>query len=301
MIRTAEKVVTRSWFSQKLIDYYQLVKFRLTMTVVFSSALAFLIASTSDSSWSWWRLIALALGGFMVTGAANALNQVLERDYDKLMRRTMDRPLATGRMTVSEGVMAAGLMSLVGITVLSLLHPLAGFFGTLAMLSYAFVYTPLKRVSPVAIPVGAIPGALPTLIGCVAADSAITPLALALFGIQFFWQFPHFWSIGWLGYEDYQKAGYKLLPGVDGVPDQQSGLQSFYFALLLLPLILWLPLNGWGGPVFAAVAVIATLYYAALGWKLYKGCDRSSALRLMFGSFFYLPLVLLTLYFDIIF
>ncbi|MCB0620049.1 MAG: UbiA family prenyltransferase, partial [Saprospiraceae bacterium] len=144
-----------STVGQKINDYQQLVKFRLTLTVVFSALLAFAI--TSQSNVHWLAALTLGLGGFLITGAANALNQVLEKDFDKLMARTADRPLAAGRMTISEAVLAAGLMSLAGIMLLALFNPWAAFFGTLAMVLYAFVYTPMKRFSPLAIPVGAVP------------------------------------------------------------------------------------------------------------------------------------------------
>jgi len=285
-----------SLLGQKVTDYHQLVKFRLTLTVVFSSVLAFLIASGTGVNWL--AITVLATGGFLVTGAANALNQVLEKDYDCLMERTANRPLAAGRMTISEAVMAAGLMSLAGISLLALFNPWAAFFGTLALVSYAFLYTPMKRISPVAVLIGAVPGALPTLIGCVAAQGELTMLALVLFGIQFFWQFPHFWSIGWLGYDDYQKAGYQLLPSLEGRPHPSIGLQSFIYALFLLPVGAAPFLIGISGVYSAVFVAIMTLGYAALGWNFYRRSDRKSALLLMFYSFVYLPLTLVALYID---
>jgi len=282
--------------AQKGRDYYQLVKFRLNLTVVFSSVMAFLIAAPGAFSWS--ALLVLALGGFLVTGAANALNQVLEKDYDRLMKRTAGRPLAADRMSISEAVLAAGLMSLFGICLLALFNPWAAFFGMVALLSYAFLYTPLKRVSPLAVVVGAVPGALPTLIGAVAAQGQLTTLAFVLFGIQFFWQFPHFWSIGWLGYDDYVKAGYKLLPSADGGRDRNTGFQSFIYALFLLPTAMMPFLLGVSGIYSAAFIALLTLGYAGLSWNFYRKNDRKAALTLMFYSFIYLPLTLLALYID---
>lgn len=281
---------------QKARDYYQLVKFRLNLTVVFSSVMAFLIAGSGPVSWT--ALSVLALGGFLVTGAANALNQVLEKDYDRLMKRTADRPLAAGRMSISEGVLAAGLMSLFGTCLLALFNPWTAFFGMVALLSYAFLYTPLKRLTPLAVVVGAVPGALPTLIGAVAAQGQLTTLAFVLFGIQFFWQFPHFWSIGWLGYDDYVKAGYKLLPSVDGARDRNTGLQSTIYALFLFPVGLLPFLLGASGILSAAFVALLTLVYAGLSWNFYRKNDRKAALTLMFYSFIYLPLTLLALYID---
>jgi len=285
-----------SSFGRKLQDYKLLVKLRLSLTVVFSSVMAYLIAL--GGSLEWWPVIALSLGGFLVTGAANTLNQVLERDYDSLMQRTANRPLAAGRMKSSEAVLAAGLMSLVGIMLLALFNLWASFFGTLALVTYAFLYTPLKRISPIAVVVGAVPGALPTLIGAVAAEGAVTSLGLSLFALQFFWQFPHFWSIGWLGFDDYQRAGYKLLPTQDGKRDRNTGLQSFLYALLLLPIVVLPYYLGTTG-FWSLVGVLTlTVGYAIFSWIFYRKNDRASALQLMFYSFLYIPGSLLMFFFD---
>lgn len=274
-----------------------LVKFRLTLTVVFSSLMAFLIAATGPVNWL--ALAVLAAGGFLVTGAANALNQVLERDYDSLMKRTAGRPLAAGRMSVSEAVIAAGFMSLFGITFLALFNPWAAFFGTLALVTYAFLYTPMKRLSPSAVAIGAVPGALPALIGCVAAQGELTFLGLSLFALQFLWQFPHFWSIGWLGHEDYTRAGYKMMPtNRRGERDRRIGLQAFLYALFLVPVGLipfMLGVSGWASA--AAVAALS-LAYAWFGWKFYRAGSRKAALQLMFFSFAYIPVSLVALFAD---
>lgn len=282
---------------QKVQDYKMLVKFRLTLTVVFSSLMAFLIAATGPVNWL--ALAVLAAGGFLVTGAANALNQVLERDYDSLMKRTAGRPLAAGRMSVSEAVIAAGFMSLFGITFLALFNPWAAFFGTLALVTYAFLYTPMKRLSPSAVAIGAVPGALPALIGCVAAQGELTFLGLSLFALQFLWQFPHFWSIGWLGHEDYTRAGYKMMPtNRRGERDRRIGLQAFLYALFLVPVGLipfMLGVSGWASA--AAVAALS-LAYAWFGWKFYRAGSRKAALQLMFFSFAYIPVSLVALFAD---
>ncbi len=282
---------------QKVQDYKMLVKFRLTLTVVFSSLMAFLIAATGPVNWL--ALAVLAAGGFLVTGAANALNQVLERDYDSLMKRTAGRPLAAGRMSVSEAVIAAGFMSLFGITFLALFNPWAAFFGTLALVTYAFLYTPMKRLSPSAVAIGAVPGALPALIGCVAAQGELTFLGLSLFALQFLWQFPHFWSIGWLGHEDYTRAGYKMMPtNRRGERDRRIGLQAFLYALFLVPVGLipfMLGVSGWAS---AAVVAALSLAYAWFGWKFYRAGSRKAALQLMFFSFAYIPVSLVALFAD---
>ena len=172
----------------KLKDLGMLFKVRLTITVVLSAILAYMIAL--DGSVSFISIVVLSLGGFAVTASANTFNQILEKDYDCHMKRTEDRPLAAGRISVSYAILLAGFLALLGVGTLAYFNVWAAFFGCLSLVSYAFVYTPLKRISSIAIPVGAIPGAMPVLIGCVAAQGELTFLALVLFSIQFFWQFP---------------------------------------------------------------------------------------------------------------
>lgn len=284
-------------FLQKIQDYKMLVKLRLSLTVVFSSVMAFLIAS--NGNWTWLAVAVLAFGGFLVTGAANALNQVLEKDYDKLMTRTADRPLAAGRMTTSEAVLAAGFMSMIGISLLAFFNPWAAFLGTLSLVFYAFVYTPMKRISPLAVFIGAIPGALPTMIGCVAIEGQLSLLALSLFGLQFFWQFPHFWSIGWLGYDDYSKAGYKLVPMRDGKMDEkETGWQSLLCALVLIPVGLLPYFTGVSGLLSAVLVSILGIGYAVMAWRFYQQPGRKTALGLMFYSFGYIPFSLILLFID---
>jgi protoheme IX farnesyltransferase len=282
--------------AQKVGDFGMLVKFKLNLTVVFSAVMAYLIAATGTTNWT--AIAILSLGGFCVAGAANALNQVLERDFDKLMKRTADRPLAAGRMTVSEAVLSAGLLSIIGLMLLALFNPWASFFGVMALLSYAFLYTPMKRISPAAIAVGAFPGALPMLIGCVAFQGELTSLAFALFALQFFWQFPHFGAISWLGFEDYQKAGFRFVATKDGDRDKSIGLQGAIYALCLIPIALIPYFTGVTGIVSAVILTVLALVYAWFGWNLYIKNDRRAAMLLMFSSFFYLPFALIALWLD---
>jgi protoheme IX farnesyltransferase len=281
---------------QRLKDFQLLVKLRLSLTVVFSSVMAFLIASSGSIEWQ--SVLILAMGGFLVTGAANILNEVLEKDFDKLMKRTADRPLAAGRMQVADAVMAAGFMSMSGITLLALFNPWTAFLGMLSLVTYSFVYTPMKRISPAAVVVGAIPGALPTLIGCVAAQGELTLLGWSLFAIQFLWQFPHFWSIGWLGFEDYKKAGYKLFPEKDGKQDTSPALQALVYALLLIPTGLLPYYLGASGIISAVLVGIMSVAYAWFALGFYRQNDRKSALQLMFFSFIFIPVSLIVLYID---
>lgn len=285
-----------SGLSQKINDYKMLVKVRLSMLVVFSAVMAFLIASTGAINWT--GVAILALGGFLVTGASNALNQVLEKNFDSLMKRTANRPIPSGRMSSSEAVLAAGFMSLFGIVLLALFNPWTALLGTISLIMYAFVYTPMKRVSPIAVFIGAIPGALPMMIGCVAFEGELTALALVLFGIQFFWQFPHFWAIAWVGHEDYTNAGYRLIPSKDGNLDSNTGWQSFIYALMLIPVSVAPYFMGITGIVSAVILAVLGIGYAYFGWDLYKKCTKEAALKLMFSSFFYLPIALIVLWLD---
>ncbi|MGB4840199.1 MAG: heme o synthase [Saprospiraceae bacterium] len=274
----------------KLTDYMLLVKLRLSLVVVFSSLLGYLIAS--DGQGNLQSALLLVFGGLLVTFAANALNQVLEKDFDILMTRTANRPVATGRMKASEAVMFAGIACLVGISVLALFNPITALLGMISLILYSFVYTPLKRYSTIAVAVGAIPGALPVMIGSTAFSGNITMMAICLFAIQFLWQFPHFWSIGFLGYEDYKKAGYKLLPeGSSGI-DRNLGLSSMFYASLIIPLSLFIFIRLDVSILSTASICILSIFYVFLGYNMHRKFDRSSALALMFYSFLYLPLVL---------
>ncbi|MBX2893013.1 MAG: heme o synthase [Saprospiraceae bacterium] len=282
--------------TQSVTDFGLLVKFKLTLLVLFSAVMSYAIVCGGDVDWTVMGL--LAFGGFMVTGAANALNQVLERDYDKLMPRTANRPVATGRMSVSKAVLWAGLMAMAGITVLSFFNPLAGFLGTLSLMSYAFVYTPLKRSTPLSVVVGAVPGALPLIIGCVVHEGFISPMAFMLFTLQFLWQFPHFWAVAWLADDDYKKAGFYLLPSKNGVKDSTTGLLSFVFCLLMVGNALLGWSLGYVGTWATMLLVGLNAYWALLCWRLFKECSRAAARKQMFMSFVHLPVSLIVILID---
>ncbi len=293
------KSSTSSWtvlLKSKLSDYQLLTKLRLTGLVVFSACIAF--AMGIKGQFDIVGLLWLCLAGFFVTGAANALNQVLEKDYDRLMARTADRPLATGRMEPQEAVLAAGIMSVLGILIFALVfNPIAAILSSLSLILYAFVYTPMKRVSPVSVWIGAIPGALPMMIGWVAATGELNVQAWVLFSIQFFWQFPHFWAIGWLGYDDYQKAGFKMLPSVEG-RDRQTALQCILYALMLIP-VAFLPWwFGMTGVLAVGITLVVTAIYCWYAFMLYRNLDNASARKLLFSSFLYLPVTLIALLID---
>ena len=296
MQNNTQKLSFVAAFKQKIEDYKVLVKHRLNLLVVFSAAMAYI--TTVQGAFSWRELMTLSLGGFLVTGASNALNEVLEKDYDKQMKRTENRPLATGRMTTSEAVLAAGLMSLVGLMLLALFNPLTVLLGSLSLISYAFVYTPMKRVSPIAVLIGAFPGALPVLIGSVAVTGTITPLGMSLFAIQFLWQFPHFWAIAWLADEDYKAAGFNLLPSKEGKLDSSVGWNSFMYTLFMIPASVAPFALGKTGAVSAIVLGVAAVVFAYFAFQLYKKCSREAARQLMFCSFFYLPIAQIALVLD---
>lgn len=286
------QVESSSFWSDKLRDYAILIKLKLSFVVVVSSVLGYLIVSNGNGSFK--KLILLVLGGFLVTSAANALNQVLEKDFDILMSRTANRPVAQGRMKSSEAVMFAGISCLVGVVFLSFFNPLTAILGMLSLVLYAFVYTPMKRYSTLAVAVGAVPGALPVLIGATAFEGEVSMLAFCLFVIQFLWQFPHFWSIGFVGFEDYKKAGYKLLPTNGEQIDRNLGISSLLYAAMIIPVAIFM-LNKLNVSFASTLIVIGfCIMYMYLSYKLHQKFDRKAALSLMFFSFFFLPGVLIS-------
>lgn len=275
----------------KLGDYVMLVKLKLSLLVVFTSVMGYMIVA--GSQFNIIAIVLLAIGGCLVTFAANSLNQVLEKDFDKNMDRTKDRPITAGRMKTSEAVMFAGLSCLIGVSILSMFNPLSSLLAMLSMICYAFVYTPMKRYSTSAVAIGAIPGALPVLIGCTAFEGTISVIGLGLFVIQFLWQFPHFWAIGYLSFDDYKNAGYKLLPvDKNGSVDRNLGLHSTIYASLLIPTIGLIYYFSEIGVIASAVVLFTSLVYIGFSILFHANFDRLSGLKLMFCSFFFLPIVL---------
>lgn len=290
----SSKLVADTLFSRiltKVKDYGTLIKFKLSVTVVFSAVMAYLIALKSPIDYS--QLLILVLGGIFTTGASSALNQAVEKDYDKLMSRTANRPVAAGRMSTSEAVLVAGFMSLLGVSFLAYFNPITGILGMISLILYAFIYTPLKRISNISVTVGAIPGALPVVIGCTAANNGtLTILALGLFGIQFFWQFAHFWAIAWLADEDYKKAGFFLLPSKNGEKNRSVGIYCVLYTAAIFPFIALLYLSNNITGIAASLLSVTTLGYLYFCFNLAKYFDRKKALELMFAALLYLPIVL---------
>lgn len=281
--------------SEKLVEYYKLLKFRLTFLVTFSGAMIYLLAS-SQTQLS--QLALFVVGGFLITGAANIFNQIIEVEYDSLMDRTKDRPLPTGRVSRLEAGIFGLIIGAIGLSIhFIVFNPLTFIISFISIILYAFVYTPLKRVGPIAVFVGAFPGALPPLIGWVAATGQIGVEAMVLFGIQFIWQFPHFWAVAWVIHDDYQKAGFKLLPSKGG-RDINTAFSIMTYTLFLIPISLIPHFLGLTGVISAVIAMIAGILFLIQTFHLMRKCDRKSALRIMFGSFLYLPIVQIAFVLD---
>jgi protoheme IX farnesyltransferase len=280
----------------RLTDYAQLTKLRLSLLVVFSAGMAFIIGSGGETDWT--RFTLLLIGGFLVTGSANAFNQVIERDLDKLMDRTLDRPLPGARMLPREALFLAAILGLAGLFILfRYMNVASGILGFVALVSYTIMYTPMKKISPFAVFVGAIPGAIPPLLGYVAAAGQFDTAAWVLFSIQFLWQFPHFWAIAWVLDDDYRKAGFELLPSPGG-RDKSSAFQAFVYSFSLVPAGIMPYVFHMSGVPSLLVITLMGLSFAYLAWQLYRHCTTDKARKLMFGSFIYLPIVQLALVLD---
>ncbi len=281
-----------------LKDLALLVKFKLSVMVVLTAVLGYLIAMSLRPDWE--VLILLVLGGFSLTAGSNILNEILERDYDKLMKRTMIRPIAAGRMHVANGVILAGVSSILGLILLSLIHPLCGILGSISLVAYAFIYTPLKRLSPLAVPVGALPGAVPVLIGWVAATGSISETAIYLFLLQYLWQFPHFWAIGYLGFEDYQKAGFRLLPTKDGKLHPQVSWHSVVYCTAILCMAIWIAYSGViVSPIVGIILILVSILFLLFSLNFWRKQSRRTALHLMLASLMFMPMSLLVFLLDV--
>ena len=279
-------------------DFSKLIKLRLTFLVVFSASISFLIGSKVNGEINWFNWGKLIIGGFLVTAAANCFNEIIEKDLDKLMKRTMDRPIPSGHMTTGQALVLGLFMGIGGTYLLGGLNIVTGLLSVFSIILYAFAYTPMKRKSPVAVFIGAIPGALPPLIGYVAARERIDAIALILFGIQFIWQFPHFWAIAWVLDDDYKLAGFRLLPS--GKRNVTSAVITFIFTLILVPVSLLPYLYNFGGIYMATVSLVFSLAFLYLAFMLLRTRQIASAKKLMYGSFIYLPVVQLMFLFDFI-
>lgn len=295
-MQSTQSIPKTGLMASRITDYAQLTKMRLSLLVVFSAAMSYIIGA--GDSFDWLKMVLLVIGGFLVTGSANAFNQVIEKDLDKLMDRTLSRPLPDERMKPTEALWLAIVMGVSGLFILTFFMNLAsGILGFIALASYTVMYTPLKRITPFAVFVGAFPGAIPPLLGYVAATDSFDTTAWVLFSIQFIWQFPHFWAIAWVMDDDYRKAGFELLPSKGG-RDHASAFQAFVYAFSLIPVGI-LPYFFKISGVFSLVVItISGIIFAVQAWRLYKNCDIKSARQLMFGSFVYLPVVQIIMVID---
>jgi protoheme IX farnesyltransferase len=275
--------------------YFQLLKFRLSFTVAFSSAIGYILGARELSL---SRALLVMLGGLLVTGSANIINQVFEKDLDKMMRRTEGRPLPTGRLSPNEAWVFCVVLGIAGLSLLAYyFNPLTAALSLLSLILYGFIYTPLKTISPICVAVGAIPGGLPPLIGWVAATGFIGIPAWVLFGIQFMWQFPHFWAIAWVADDDYKRAGFKMLPA-PGERDLRTAFQIMTYTVLLIPVSLLPLVLGISGRVSAGVALVCGVLFLLMTVQLMRTQDRKAALSIMFASFLYLPIVQIALVLD---
>jgi protoheme IX farnesyltransferase len=270
-------------------------KFRLATLVVVSAGLCYAMGGENETTEGLLWLIA---GGFLITGASNGFNQVLERNLDRLMDRTKNRPIAAGRMSPEAGIFISSLMGIAGFLILYFkLNALSGWLGLAAMLMYVLVYTPLKQYTPIAVFIGAIPGAMPPLLGWAAATATVGKEGLMLFTLQFVWQFPHFWAIAWMLDDDYRKAGFRLLPSSGG-RDKASAFQVLIYTLGLIPLSFTPILLNFAGAAATVFLLAIGGIFTLQALTLYRKCEMKDARALMFGSFFYLPLAQIILLID---
>ena len=279
----------------KLRLFFELIKFRLSFLVTFSSVVGFLLSSNYINYFS---LFILIISGFFITGSSIINNQIIEKDSDKLMNRTKNRPLPTNKISSRNALFISLALSITGLILMVLfLNKLTATLSFLSLFIYTFLYTPLKKVGPIAVFVGAIPGALPPLIGWAASTNDISLEALIIFSIQFIWQFPHFWAIAWVSDDDYKRAGFKLLPN-NGKKNFSNAVNIMTYTMFLIPLGLLPTIFGITGLTSGVVAVVCAILFLIQTLRLIKDYSKASALRIMFGSFIYLPVVQLTYIID---
>ena len=277
----------------KFKTYLVFIKFRLSFLVILSAISGYLFAGGTNLT----ELLFLILGGILVTGASNGANQIWEQNLDKLMNRTNRRPLPQGHMSNMEAYTVVIVSLVIGIALLYLINLYSALLGLFAFFSYVFIYTPLKQVSPWAVFVGAFPGAIPPFLGAIAATNDFGLLPGVLFFVQFTWQFPHFWAIAWILHEDYQRAGFYLLPSKSG-KSKFSAFQIMVYSLALIPFSLIPWLMGWCGNITLIVASVLGILFFVYSYRLYSTLEDKDARKLMFASFVYLPIIQFVYVFD---
>lgn len=289
-MKTAVSTAKSSSWSLALADFKEITKVRLAVSVVFSSIAGYLLAPVTIDPIA---LFLLAFGGYCMVGASNAYNQVIEKDLDALMNRTKNRPIPAGRMSVKKAMGIAVSLTILGIISLYYLNPKTAMFGAISIFLYTSVYTPLKTKTPLAVFVGAFPGAIPFMLGWVAATNDFGIEPGTLFMIQFFWQFPHFWALGWMLDEDYKRGGFKMLP--TGKKDRGTALQIIMYTIWMI-VISVIPVFGITGSLqlsvpAAVVVLLMGLVMLFFGFRLYDKRDNGSARKLMLASVSYITLM----------
>ncbi len=283
--------------ASKVRDYFQLIKFSLSFMVVFSCVICYLLAP-KIVIFDWWMILILFVAGMLVTGSANAINQAVEKDTDAQMKRTGTRPVASGRMSQQEAYIFALVAGLLGCWMMWYFFNLSSaLLSAFSLFLYAFIYTPLKKINSIAVLVGAFPGAFPCLIGWVAGNDDFAAGGWILFGIQFLWQFPHFWAIAWVAHSDYSRVGFKLLPADKG-PTKFTALQAVMYSVLMIPVGILPHYFGLTGQVSMYIVIVCNLFMVVQSLRLYQAMDVKSARRVMFSSYIYLPIVFLALLAD---
>ena len=281
---------TKISFQRVLSDYKQLAKVGLSLSVVFSAIAGYLLAVEIIN---YQVLFLLGLGGFLMVAASNAFNQIIEKDTDALMKRTMNRPLPTGRMSKTSAFIFAITFTIIGLGILYSINPKSALFGAISIFLYTCAYTPMKPVSPLAVFVGALPGAIPFMLGWVAATNEFGIEAGFLFMIQFFWQFPHFWSIGWLQFEEYKKAGFIMLP-MDK-KDQSATKQIIFYTIIMILVSIAPVLKMTGAfyihPITAIIIALLGLFMLYYGILLHKKQTNIEARKLMLSSVLYITVI----------
>jgi heme o synthase len=285
--------------ASKVKDYFQLIKFTLSFMVVFSTVVSYLLVP--GVKFNLLSVLLLFAGGLLITGSANTINQVAEKDTDAMMKRTASRPVASGRMSAAEATAFAIISGALGVFIMWWWFNMeSALIGLLSLFLYGFVYTPLKKVNSVAVLVGAFPGALPCLIGWVAGFGN-APIewtgGWVLFAVQFLWQFPHFWAIAWVAHQDYSKAGFKLLPSDKG-PTKFTAVQTIIYSAIMIPVGMLPVMTGISGMTSMWILLACNLWMVYVSVKLYIKMDVASARKVMFSSYFYLAIVLLALLAD---
>lgn len=278
-------------------DIKELTKHRLSVSVVFSSVAGYFLGIIDINDFAWITFLKLIIGGYCMVGASNVFNQVIEKELDAKMNRTQNRPLPTGRISEKLALIFGFTLTLIGVILLYTINPKTAMFGAISIFMYTSLYTPLKTVTPLAVFVGAFPGAIPFMLGWVAATGHFGIEAGTLFIIQFFWQFPHFWAIGWFLEDDYNKAGFKMLP--TGKADNKTAIQIILYTIwLILASILpaLFPSLGIGGrlylsPIAGVLILLIGLYLLYYAIKLYQNKSKVMARKLMLVSVIYITLL----------